>query len=122
MGEHAHLMPTIVLHGSRDLRVNPINGEQVVRQWLETNRLACGGSFNGDFNNPTPDDRFDAAVPAGHPYRIRTWSDNDGRTVQEFWTIEDMAHAWSGGYWSGSFADSRGPSASRAMYSFFSRQ
>jgi poly(hydroxyalkanoate) depolymerase family esterase len=121
MGEHARLMPTIVLHGSRDLRVNPINGEQVVRQWLETNRLACGGSFNGDFNNPTFDDRFDAAVPAGHPYRIRTWSDNDGRTVQEFWTIEDMAHAWSGGYWSGSFADSRGPSASRAMYSFFSR-
>jgi poly(3-hydroxybutyrate) depolymerase len=59
--------------------------------------------------------------PDGHPYRVRTWTDSHGKTVHEYWTITGMGHAWSGGYWLGSFADPRGPSATRAMYSFFSQ-
>ena len=54
-------------------------------------------------------------------HRARTWNDSDGKTVHEYWTIDAMGHAWSGGYWLGSFADPRGPSATRAMYSFFSQ-
>src|SRR5215207_6392575 len=39
MGDHARLMPTIALHGTRDAIVAARNGEQVVEQWRETNRL-----------------------------------------------------------------------------------
>lgn len=122
MGNHARLIPVIVIHGSEDRRVTPSNGELIVRQWLETNRLATDGAFNAEFNKPASDDRYDEPVPGGHPYRVRKWTDNGGKVVQEYWTVDGLEHAWSGGYWLGSFADPRGPSASRAMYAFLSRQ
>jgi poly(3-hydroxybutyrate) depolymerase len=122
MGDHARLMPVIVIHGTEDRRNTPLNGELAVRQWLETNRLATGGAFNADFNKPTTDDRFDEAVPGGYTYRIQRWSDGQGKIVQEYWVVDGMPHAWSGGYWLGSFADPRGPSASRGMFAFLSRQ
>jgi poly(hydroxyalkanoate) depolymerase family esterase len=121
MGSHARLMPVLVVHGNNDLRVNPVNGDQVIQQWLHTNRLATGGMFTADFAAPTTDTRVNEATPGGHPYRVRTWTDAHGKAVHEYWTIDGMGHAWSGGYWLGSFADPRGPDATRAMYSFFSR-
>ena len=99
----------LVVQGTNDLRVNPVNGDQVIQQWLDTNRLATGGMFTADFATPTTDTRFNEATPGGHPYRVRTWTDNHGKIVHEYWTIDGMGHAWSGGYWLGSFADPRGP-------------
>ncbi|HET9257203.1 MAG TPA: PHB depolymerase family esterase [Pseudonocardiaceae bacterium] len=121
MGDHARLMPVIVFHGGDDARSAPANGEQIVRQWLETNRLATGGAVSAKFAKPASDIRFGEPVPGGHPYRVRRWADHHGTIVQEYWAIEGLAHAWSGGYWLGSFADPRGPSATRAMYAFLSR-
>jgi poly(hydroxyalkanoate) depolymerase family esterase len=122
MGDHARLMPVIVIHGSEDRRVIPANGELVVRQWLETNRLATDGAFNPEFTEPDSDNRYGEPVPGGHPYRVRRWTAKGGKVVQEYWTVDGLAHAWSGGYWLGSFTDPRGPTASRAMYAFLSRQ
>lgn len=121
MGEHARLMPIIVIHGSEDRRNIAFNGELVVRQWLETNRLATGNAFTADFCKPANDTRYGEPVPGGHPYRVRSWTDDRSRIVQEYWTVDGLAHAWSGGYWLGSFTDPRGPSATRAIYAFFTR-
>jgi poly(hydroxyalkanoate) depolymerase family esterase len=122
MGNRARLMPVIVIHGSEDQRNIASNGELVVRQWLETNRLASDRDFNADFNQPATDDRYREPVPGGHPYRVRRWADQAGEVVQEYWAIDGLAHAWSGGNWLGSFADPGGPSASRAIYAFLFRQ
>jgi hypothetical protein len=78
------------------------------------------GAFTAEFDKPASDHRYDAPVPGGHPYRVRTWTDTAGKTVQEYWTVDGLEHSWSGGYWLGSFADPRGPSATRAMYAFLS--
>jgi poly(hydroxyalkanoate) depolymerase family esterase len=121
MGKHARLMPVIVIHGSADQRNIPANGELVVRQWLETNRLATDSAFAAEFTEPTNDTHFGEPVPGGHPYRVRTWADAHGKIVQEYWTVEGLAHAWSGGYWLGSFTDPRGPSATRAIYAFLTQ-
>ena len=42
----------------------------------------------------------------------------NGNEVEEFWLINGMRHAWSGGnpY---NFTDLQGPGASLAMYTFF---
>ena len=120
MGDHARLMPVLVVQGIKDPRVNPVNGDQVIQQWLETNRLATGGMFTRQFATPTTDTHFNEATPGGHPYRVRTWTDDHARIIHEYWTIDGMGHAWSGGYWLGSFADPRGPNVTRIMYSFFS--
>jgi poly(hydroxyalkanoate) depolymerase family esterase len=122
MGNYARAMPVIVIHGNEDQRAVPRNGEQVVRQWLETNRLASKGAFTAEFSKPASDVRYGEPVPGGHPYRIRKWTDSTGKIVQEYWTVDGLAHAWSGGYWLGSFTDPRGPSATRAMYAFLIRQ
>lgn len=35
MGSFARVVPTIVFHGTEDLVSRPINGKQVVKQWME---------------------------------------------------------------------------------------
>lgn len=122
MGERARLVPVIVIHGSKDQRNIAFNGELVTRQWLETNRLATNNAFSAEFCKPASDTGYGEPVPGGHPYRVRRWTDDRGKIVQEYWTVEGLAHAWSGGYWLGSFADPRGPSATRAIYTFLTRQ
>jgi poly(hydroxyalkanoate) depolymerase family esterase len=122
MGDHARLVPVIVIHGSADRRVNPVNGDQVVQQWMETNRLATGGAYQARFDQPARLLQENEPVPGGRPYTVAGWTGANGQVVQEYWKIDGMPHAWTGGFWLGSFADPRGPSASRAMYAFFSRQ
>jgi poly(hydroxyalkanoate) depolymerase family esterase len=116
MGSFARVVPTIVFHGTNDLVSAPINGKQVVQQWMETDSLASQGSYQANFNAPstTTNDQ----VPGGHAYTVYTWNDNNGNEVQAFWLINGMGHAWSGGnpY---NFTDLEGPSASLAMYTFF---
>src|SRR5260370_42417096 len=57
-------------------------------------------------------------VPEGHSYTVYRWNDNGGNEVQEYWLINGMGHAWSGGN-PGDFTDLQGPSASLAMCMFF---
>jgi poly(hydroxyalkanoate) depolymerase family esterase len=117
MNGHARFVPTIVSHGTADLVVNPINGDQVVQQWIETNRLASNNTYQPDFTHPAQVDN--RQVPDGHAYTVSTWNDNQGNVVQEYWRITDMNHAWSGGSVLGSFTDPRGPDATEAIWTFF---
>src|SRR5579875_746524 len=53
MGSAARVVPTIVFQGESDYTVYPINGDQVVEQWMETDHLASNGSYNASFSSPT---------------------------------------------------------------------
>ena len=119
MRDGARLMPTIVLHGTRDSVVSPVNGDQVVEQWLATNALATAGSFNGDPARPDAVDH--GRAEQGHPYTRYRWNDSRGRPVQEYMKIEGLAHAWSGGNQSGSYTDTRGPDATEVIWEFFAQ-
>ncbi|WP_223258418.1 extracellular catalytic domain type 1 short-chain-length polyhydroxyalkanoate depolymerase [Thermogemmatispora tikiterensis] len=117
MGSRARVVPTIVFHGQSDYVVYPINGDQVVQQWMTTDRLASGGSYNASFGSPSSSSN--GQVPGGHAYTVQTWTDSSGREIQEYWKVYGMGHAWSGGSSSGSYTDPAGPSATNAMYTFF---
>jgi poly(hydroxyalkanoate) depolymerase family esterase len=117
MGSRARAVPVITFHGTQDTTVPPINGDQVIRQWMETDRLAEGGGYNASFSVPSA--TVTGQVPGGHPYTVRSWNDNASNLVEEYWTVTGMAHAWSGGSTTGSYADPGGPSASQGMYTFF---
>src|SRR5438105_8150256 len=58
-------------------------------------------------------------IPIGYAYTVYTWQNSRGKTIQEYWKVNGLGHAWSGGNSSGSYTDSRGPSASEALYAFF---
>ena len=117
MGSYRRIVPTIVCQGTRDRIVPPINGDQVVQQWMQTNHLASQGLYVADFNNPTT--TSSGQVPEGLAYTVSTWEDHTGKEVQQYWKILELGHAWSGGNPAVSYTDPRGPNASEAMYQFF---
>jgi len=117
MGSAARVVPTITLHGTSDYLVYPVNGEQVVQQWMQTDHLASQNTYNASFNSPTS--TTNGQVAGGRSYTVYTWNDNNGNEVQEYWVVNAMGHAWSGGSNSGSYTDPQGPSATQAIYNFF---
>jgi poly(hydroxyalkanoate) depolymerase family esterase len=119
MGRAARPVPSLVIHGRADQVVCPVNGEEVARQWLAANRLAANGSFDGDFRRPTETSSERGAH--GRTVTARRWADRDGRVLQELVEIDGLGHAWSGGTPRGSHTDPRGPSATAAIWEFFSR-
>lgn len=119
MGSYARVVPTIVFQGTSDYTVYPVNGDQVIQQYMETDRLASGGSYNASFNTPSSTTPGQVSGTQGRSYNIYRWNDNNGNLVQEYWKINSMGHAWSGGSTSGSYTDPNGPNASLAMYQFF---
>ena len=117
MGAAARVMPALVLHGTADGVVAPVNAEHAVRQWMATNRRAAGGAYDPDFARADATVREDGA--GGLPFTRRTWHDAHGRVVQQQIEVAGLGHAWSGGKPGGSYTDARGPSASDAIHAFF---
>ncbi len=94
----AQAIPLIVFHGDRDTTVHPSNGEHASSGTLE---------------------RVEKGHANGRAYTRTLHLDAEGETVLEHWLVHGAGHAWSGGSASGSFADPRGPDASREMLRFF---
>jgi poly(hydroxyalkanoate) depolymerase family esterase len=117
MGSYQRVMPIIVFQGTRDRVVPPINGDQVVQQWMQTNRLASEGLYQANFKNPAA--TTTAQVPGGYEYTVYSWKDSRGKEIQAYWKIHGLGHAWSGGSPEGSHTDPQGPNASEFMYQFF---
>src|SRR4051794_31272923 len=119
MGPAARVVPALVIHGTADAIVAPLNAEHAVRQWMATNRRAARGAYDPRFDRP------DATVrdvhAGGRPFTRRSWHGADGRVVQEQIEVEGLGHAWSGGAAGGSYTDPRGPSAADAIHDFFAR-
>lgn len=117
MRNHARLIPTIVFHGTNDHFVAPLNGDQTVQQWIQTNTLASQGKYTANFSQPANVTR--GQVPGGRAYTTASWHTVDGEEIQTYWKIDGMGHAWSGGNSGSSYTDRRGPDASLAIYTFF---
>ncbi|GCE09421.1 extracellular catalytic domain type 1 short-chain-length polyhydroxyalkanoate depolymerase [Dictyobacter aurantiacus] len=117
MGRYARAVPTIDIQGTADTVVWPVNGDQVIQQWMETDHDASGGTYNVSFSSPAT--TTSGQVPGGHSYTTYTWNNNSGQEIEEYWVINGMGHAWSGG--TGLWGDPAGPSANLALYNFFMR-
>jgi poly(hydroxyalkanoate) depolymerase family esterase len=117
MQDAARAVPMIVFQGTRDRTVNSLNGDLLVQQWMQTARLASNGLYTADFDRPS---RVESGrVEHGYSYVVYGWAEGRGRELQEYWKVDGLGHAWSGGSPSGTFADPHGPDASLAMYQFF---
>lgn len=117
MGALSRVVPTIVLHGTADAVVAPVNGEQVIQQWMLTDHLASNNTYTADYSQPSS--MTTGQIPGGYAYVTAAWNAEGGETVQTYWQIDGLGHAWSGGNLAGSFTDPRGPHAGKAMYDFF---
>ncbi len=98
---HGRQVPMIVFHGDRDTTVHPSNGEHSMTGTLE---------------------KIEKGHANGRAYTRTTHWNSSGKPVLEHWLVHGAGHAWSGGSAGGSFADPRGPDASREMLRFFREQ
>jgi poly(hydroxyalkanoate) depolymerase family esterase len=119
MGDLARPIPSMIVHGTADRTVAPVNAEQVLRQSMTANRLAAPGTRAFDIDRPT--DVSHGRVGGGHAYTSSRWTDRDGAVVHELLKVDGLGHAWSGGAAGGSYTDPRGPDATEAIWRFFTR-
>ena len=98
-------VPIIVFHGDRDTTVHPLNGVQALAQCLIPHQSYVASETRTGVQ--------------GRRYTRTLHRDAAGKVVGEHWLVHGAAHAWSGGYLAGSFADPKGPSASCEMLRFF---
>jgi len=115
MGAAHRTVPVMVVHGSSDAIVAPVNGDQVIAQWSTTDGLA-GASL------PSMADAVEhGSAPGGRTFTTSTWHDaRTGAVVLRKLLVDGMGHAWSGGDTAGSYTDPMGPPASALLWSFFS--
>ena len=141
MGEHARVVPTLVVQGSADVVNNAAMGGTAVTQWVGTNDLADDGAANGSVpavpaatNHPAvqgtaPGDPCigNSRLPclggvlglASYPYTHLRWDGAAGTSVVEALVIHGANHADTGGNPEGSFVDPVGPDLAHAMHDFF---
>ncbi len=98
-------IPTIVFHGTADSTVNPVNGQRIAAHALSGAAQTIETEANGTTN--------------GRGWHLRSAADMQGRDMLEYWTVDGLGHAWSGGQPGGSYTDSKGPDASAEMVRFF---
>ena len=107
------IAPTIVVQGAADSVVRPVNGDRVADQWL-AQRAAAGGA------DPVGRNRSESGhTTDGRRYQVLRWYSARGRKVLEYWLVDGLGHAWSGGRKGGSFSDPDGPRATTSMWAFF---
>lgn len=117
MGSATRVIPTIVFQGSNDLVVQPMNGDQVIQQWMQTDEYASNGNYKAAFDHSSSIEN--GKVLFGHTYTVFKWENNQGYEIQEYWKVQGMGHGWSGGNLDNSYTDPSGPDASLAIVQFF---
>ncbi len=119
MGDRARLVPTIVVHGTADETVAPINGEQAARQAVQTNDLAFDGEDDGSIDFE-PEATSEVAA-SGTTATVQKYHTPDGDPAVEYVTVEGMAHGWAGGAEGEDYAAPDAPSANDLIWDFFER-
>jgi len=112
-------MPVSAFHGAKDPYLNPINSEQLIAQWAQTNDYLDDGKDNDSVSTKSPTETK-GAVPNGYSYTKCSYRDSNGRLLMEKWIVEGLGHAWPGSPIANQFADPKGPNASAEIWRFFS--
>ena len=104
MGPRARPIPALVIHGTADPAVSPVNGRQVAAVW----RAGAGGIAGGvGYVARRP-------VQRGVPQPV-----DRGRPGSGSCAPTELGHAWSGGSQAGSFTDPERMDATAAVFDFF---
>ena len=111
------MAPVVLIHGTNDPVVRAPNGDRIVDQWLASRDAAPLTGL--DRVRPLATTR--ALVVDGRRCIRTRWYTARGRRVLEYWRVDGLRHAWSGGQRKGAFVDPKGPRAAEVMAAFFQR-
>jgi len=109
-GAQRNSLPAIVFHGTGDEIVNIVNGNQTAEQFVILNEAL------GRILESRESEGFE-----GKPYTVTSYF-REGETRVEYWTVEGLGHAWSGGSLDGGqYNDPEAPDATLHMWNFFKK-
>ena len=109
-------MPAILIHGKNDPVVRPINLTQLTAQFCELNSISRhGGQAVSVTHTEKP-----GGPRSGNAYKISDYYVGK-KLMVKVCEISDLDHAWSGGDGAVRFSESKGPDASKLMWSFFAK-
>jgi poly(hydroxyalkanoate) depolymerase family esterase len=105
-------VPALVIHGSKDGTVNPVNADQVVEQFMAMSSLAQGGSA------AVIENAYSESGGGRYDYEVREYRRGDTFVLRKV-LVDGLDHAWSGGSEELPFNDAKGPDATRMIWEFF---
>lgn len=114
-------MPVLVIHGSEDPTVNPINGVQAAQQFVQFNDMTDDGLDNDSVAFvPASVVHMPPVVAGGFPYTVSSYLDAAGGLVVQHVLVSGLDHHWSGGAaTSGRTAEPYGPDTTAMVWSSF---
>lgn len=112
----ARMAPLIVFQGTADAVVHERSGSLMAEQWLAYDSARSTGAR--DPLRITRTRAADKRAADGRRYTVTRWYSARGRKQLEYWRVDGLGHAWSGGKADASYSDPRGPRASTAMWQF----
>lgn len=110
-------VPVLIVHGTTDQIVVPLNAEQAIAQFAQTNDLADDGNDNDSVRGEPTASAAETSAD-GLKYATRDYV-YGGKLLMQSLLIEGMGHTWSGGDPAFPFAEPRGPDATGLMWGFF---
>ena len=113
----ARMAPLIVFQGTADAVVHERSGRLMAEQWLAYDAARSTGAR--DALRITRSRAAEKRAADGRRYTVTRWYSARGRKQLEYWRVDGLGHAWSGGVADGSYSDPRGPRASTAIWQFF---
>lgn len=118
LGGSKKRIPVIAFQGMKDPYVSPLNTDQLIAQWAQTNDYLDDGKDNDSISIQSPQETK-GSIPNGYSFTKYSYYDGAKRLVMEKWLVEDLGHAWPGSPITNQFADPKGPNASAEMWRFF---
>jgi poly(hydroxyalkanoate) depolymerase family esterase len=105
----ADIVPALVIHGSADETVHPVNADQVGEQFVAmTARTGDGGIRTTS----------KVAATGGYDFTTTDYHRGDQLLLRKV-LVKGLGHAWSGGNAELAFNDHQGPDASKMIWEFF---
>jgi len=105
-------LKVLVVQGTSDFTVYPVNSQQVRDSWILTNNYGLTDKIS------TSPQVTNGQVPGGRAYVTSDYS-NSAELLVRHVSVTSMGHAWSGGSSSGSYTDPRGPDMSEMLVKWF---
>ncbi len=105
----------IVIHGTKDQFVNPINADNIVTQFSNMNDLLDDGKDNNSQSTTLISTKQQNAN--GYNYTSMYFGGSGSVKIAQV-KIEGLAHAWCGAGQAGQYADVKGPAAAELMWIF----
>lgn len=113
---HALPVPLVAIQGGSDDVVAPVNGAQLVRQYLALNGHPAADT-GADDELPPPDRTEAATTPDARVVTTSEWH-VAGRLVAQHVLVDKLGHAWSGGDEEFPYNDSHAPDATALLGAF----